>query len=179
MLLIILVCLLPTVALSAFVLLDQRAERKSQLDAIVLRQAELLNGDITSIAEGARSLLTMTAEFDLVREPDQGCDQRLIAVQRGVPSYSFIALLDRKGAVVCASSPAVAAAANIGSGWVRDALEARRFGVGRFAVIPGLDSGVVPFFLPIGPDGNARTGVLVAGLSLDWLGSHLNDLHTT
>ena len=178
LLLLVLVCLVPTVTLGIFVQIDERAERKAQLSELVLRQAELLNGDILSISQGARSLLVTAAEFDTVHRLDRRCGERLFAIKRNLPSYAFLALIDGDSGVVCASTPNLAPTAAGRPDWVRDALQAGGFGVGRFATAPGMASGFVPFFLPVGTSANSRRGVLVAALDLSWLANHLVELKT-
>ncbi len=178
LMLLVLVCLVPTVTLGVFVQIEARAERKAQLGELVLRQAELLNGDILSVAEGARSLLVAAAEFDAVHRLDPRCADRLLAIKRNLPTYAFLAVLDGSGGLVCASTPDLSAAAAGRPDWVRDALGADGFRAGRFARAPGVPGGFVPFFLPVGAEASGRRGVLVAALDLSWLATHLLELKT-
>ena len=177
LMLLVLVCLVPTVTLGIFVQLDERAERKAQLSELVLRQAELLNGDIVSITQGARSLLFTAAEFGTVRELDRNCGPRLLAIKRNLPTYAFLAVIDGNGDLVCASTPDLAPAAAAPPDWVLDALRADRFGVGRYSTAAGLEGAFVPFFLPVEGE-NGQRGVLVAALDLPWLACHLLELKT-
>ena len=55
LLLIVLTCLVPIIALAVWVEYGHWAERRAQLGDLALQQAELLNGDVESIADGARS----------------------------------------------------------------------------------------------------------------------------
>jgi signal transduction histidine kinase/ActR/RegA family two-component response regulator len=178
LMLLVLVCLLPTVTLGVFVQIDERAERKAQLSDLVLRQAELLNGDILSIAQGTRSLLVTAAEFDSVHRLDPRCADRLRAIKRNLPSYAFLALVGSDGAVVCASTPDLGTVTAGHPAWVLDALDAEAFGAGRYSTAPGLASGFVPFFLPVPAKADGRRGVLVAALDLSWLANHLVELKT-
>jgi signal transduction histidine kinase/ActR/RegA family two-component response regulator len=178
LMLLVLVCLLPTVTLGIFVQIEERAERKAQLSDLVLRQAELLNGDILSITQGARSLLVTAAEFDSVHRLDPSCADRLRAIKRNLPSYAFLALVDGDGAVVCASTPDLGPVTAGHPAWVRDALDAEGFRVGRYATVPGMASGFLPFFLPVEVSASGRRGILVAALDLAWLANHLVELKT-
>ena len=63
LLLIIAFCLVPTIGLQVAVSWSQWAERKTQVGDLAARQAALLAGDVESIGEGARLLLTTAAEF--------------------------------------------------------------------------------------------------------------------
>ncbi len=175
LLLLVLICLLPTVTLGIAVQLDQRAERKVQLEELVLRQAELLNGDISSIAEGAHGLLTTATELPAVRRSDESCQKLLETINARLPAYAFLAVVGRSGQLVCSSRETFDGGIAGRPAWVRDALAADGFAVGRYATQSGAaDTGFVPFFLPI--DGRPeRDGVIVAALSLPWLTEHLRD----
>src|SRR3954468_15322575 len=100
LLLIVLTCLLPIIAISVWFEYSHWEERRAQLGDLALQQAQLLNGDVDSIAGGARTLLTTAAEFPELHGSDAGCEQRLAAVQRNAPMFAFLALLDRDGGVV-------------------------------------------------------------------------------
>src|ERR1700732_5565928 len=63
LLLIIAFCLVPPLGLQVVVSLSQWSERKTQVGDLAARQAALLAGDVESIGEGARSLLTHAAQF--------------------------------------------------------------------------------------------------------------------
>ena len=62
LLLVVLTCLLPVIVLGAWVEYRDWQERRAQLGELSLQQAQLLNGDIDSIAEGARTLLAAVAQ---------------------------------------------------------------------------------------------------------------------
>ena len=68
LLFIVLTCLLPVIVLGVWVEYSHWAERRAQLGDLSLQQAQLLNGDVDSIAEGARTLLTAVAQLDEVRD---------------------------------------------------------------------------------------------------------------
>ena len=179
LLLLTLASLLPTLILGALAELDQRTERKAQLGTLVLRQAELLNGDISSIALGTRSLLTTAAEFRFVQMLQPACADQLAAVQRRLPSYAFFAVLDGKGGLVCGSKPGLVADSSPAPSWLAAAMAAEHFVTGHFTEAPGVDAPFLPFFLPLSGARGERRGTIVAGLDLRWLASHLDDLETT
>ena len=179
LLLIVLTCLLPVVLLGVWVEYSYWAERRAQLGDLSLQQAQLLNGDIDSIAEGARTLLSAVAQFDEVRDASTTCSDRLRATQQSLPKYSFIALLDANGAIFCASEPALLSMAGDQPQWVRDAIAAKGFVAGRFATAPGIGAGFLPFALPLAAMYPDRRGVLVAGLDLQPLSEHLSRLKQT
>jgi signal transduction histidine kinase/CheY-like chemotaxis protein len=180
LLLIVLTCLVPIMALVVWVEYSHWAERRAQLGVLAQQQGELLNGDISSIADGARVLLTTTAEFRVFgRDMTPSCGERLVAIQRDLPMFSFLALIDAGGKVICASKPGLSAGAGDTQTWLQDARGATDFSVGRYATSPALESGFLPFALPVpGLDPEHRR-VLVTGLDLSWLAQHLTQVRQT
>ncbi|MBN8925356.1 MAG: response regulator [Rhodospirillales bacterium] len=186
LLLIIATCLLPPILCQLAISWSQWTERKAQIDTLVVHQTELLASDVGSIVEGARILLTMTSEIPEVVDLGPACGERLASLSRKVPSFAFLAVLDRTGAVRCASDPVLVSPASAGAvsgdapghgtpAWAAAGAAARGFSIGGYTPAAGGAGAVVPFFLPFdgaGPSG----GTLVAGLSLDWLAAHLPQL---
>jgi signal transduction histidine kinase/CheY-like chemotaxis protein len=175
----VLTCLLPVILLGIYVEYSDWAERRAQLGDLSLQQAQLLNGDIDSIAEGARTLLSAVAQFDDVRHIAASCSDRLLATQQSLPMYSFVALLDTDGRIDCTSERALRSSTGDQPQWIRDAIAAKGFAAGRFAALPGISAGFLPFALPLArahPDGSS---VLVAGLDLQRLSEHLSQLRQT
>ena len=179
LLLIVLTCLLPIILLGIYVEYSHWAERRAQLGDLSLQQAQLLNGDIDSIAEGARTLLSAVAQLDEVHHVKATCNDRLRATQQSLPIYSFVALLGSDGRIDCTSEPALRSTTGDQPRWIHDASAAEGFAAGRFATAPGISDGFLPFALPLAavhPDGS---GVLVAGLDLEHLSEHLSRLRQT
>ncbi|WP_052214468.1 ATP-binding protein [Belnapia sp. F-4-1] len=174
-LLVIAICLLPIVALQGAFSWSQWSQRKAQLDTVAIRQAELLGGTISGIAEGARILLGAAAEYRQVRIFGADCNARLSALRQYAFGYAFIALVDETGRVRCASDPALLGLAEPPA-WAEEARAARTFTAGHFTRLPQVPGGVLPFFLPAAGPGDAHPTVLVAALDLDWLARNLSGL---
>jgi hypothetical protein len=150
LLLIVLTCLVPIMALVVWVEFSHWAERRAQLGDLAEQQAELLNGDISSIADGARVLLSTAAEFRVFRRDlTTSCDERLVSIQQDLPMFAFLAVVDARGNVLCASRPGLRASEGGTPVWLQDAIAAADFSVGRYATSPALDSGFLPFALPV------------------------------
>ena len=79
LLLVVLTCLLPVMLLGAWVEYSHWMERRAQFGDLSLQQAQLLNGDVDSVAEGARTLLSAVAQLDEVRDATPACGERLRA----------------------------------------------------------------------------------------------------
>jgi signal transduction histidine kinase/ActR/RegA family two-component response regulator len=179
LLLIVLTCLLPIMLLGVWVEYSHWIERREQLGDLALQQAQLLNGDVGSIAEGVRTLLSAVAQLDEVRDAMPTCSERLSATKRSLPMYAFVARLDADGKVVCASQPIPQPADADQPQWIQDAMAATGFAVGRFATAPGINSGFLPFTLPLSVLVPERRGALVAGLDLERLSEHFSRLRQT
>src|SRR3712207_1811731 len=80
LLLIIATCLLPILALQAFLNWSQLAARKARLDGLAVQQAQLLAGNVDGIAQGARILLSAAALSRQVRRARPECTERLAAL---------------------------------------------------------------------------------------------------
>jgi signal transduction histidine kinase len=172
LLLLALACILPTVALQLGLTWRQWTERKAQLDAIATQQAQLLAGNVGSIADGARILLGAAAEFRQVRVRGPDCSSRLTALVDSAPGFVFVAMLDGDSVVRCASLPGL-----IGHqgdpAWLQQALSARSFTAGRYSRSLAHPGGFLPFYLPVQPGPETVGGTLVAALDLAWLSEHL------
>jgi signal transduction histidine kinase/ActR/RegA family two-component response regulator len=175
LLLIIAVCLLPTTLLQLGASWSQWAERKAQLGDLATRQAELLAGNMAGIAEAARILLGAAGEVHQIRAQESACGPRLARLAQAAPGFAFLALVDAQGGIACSSDPAVLGGGT-GATWVTDARNVTGFTGGRYATTPTHPGGVLPFYRPLGGEGVAGTGTLVAALDLSWLAGHLHRL---
>ncbi len=185
LLLIIAACLVPAIGLYAMIGWTLWADRKAQLGELALQQAELLAGDVSSIAEGARILLAGAAEFHQVRALGSECSSRLTSLQRNTPSFAFLAYVDAAGQIRCASDPAVIGQQSDLIG-LRDIpasipspagpVEATPFTAGGFTRSGRYPGGFVPFYLPIQATEPPVGGTLVGALDLNWLEQHLHQL---
>jgi signal transduction histidine kinase/CheY-like chemotaxis protein len=175
LLLIVATCLLPILGLYAVVSWQQWSDRRRTLDTLAVQQARLLAGDVDSIVNGARILLGAAAQFRQVRILGEGCSDRLEAVLSAAPGFAFIAMVDPTGEVRCASDPALRSGQTDFT-WATDARLADGFAAGRFARMPFLPSGFLPFYMAMDEATAARGHRLVAALDLRWLEAHLQGL---
>jgi signal transduction histidine kinase/ActR/RegA family two-component response regulator len=179
LLLIVLACLMPIIALAVWVEYSHWTERRAQLGDLALQQAELLNGDVESIADGARILLSTVAQMREVGALASDCNERLGGIKHDLPMFAFVALIDAGGSVVCTSRSGLYQSDAGPPDWVRDALAATSFSAGRYATAPVFDDGFLPFVLPLPAPDPARQRILVTGLDLGWLAQHLNEVRQT
>lgn len=178
LLLIVATCLLPIIALSLLISWQQWSDRKSQLGVLAVQQAQLLAGDVHSMARGAQILLGAATQFREVQQLDDDCSARLEGLVRQAPGFAFMALVDRDGHLRCASHAALLSGL-ADPAWASEAREAETFVAGRFARSSLVPGGFLPFYKPIEGSQPASGGRLVAALELQWLEAHLRSLKHT
>jgi len=178
--LLILVCLVPMVAAQLYVQVDLRRERQTQLGELAMRQAELANGDLASIVDGARQLAAAAGQLARVLPLDPTCSERMATLQGDLPAYKFVALYDSMGHAVCASDPGLTRESADRPGWLADLLHATAFRIGTYATMPGIDGPFLPMGVPWSPPAGSAGGdpfaVVVVALDLGWLDRHLVEL---
>jgi signal transduction histidine kinase/ActR/RegA family two-component response regulator len=175
LLLLVFLCLLPVIGVETLTQLELRARRTPEFGDLALHQAELWNGNLESIVEGARQLTVAIAQFPSVRALDSGCGTELQGLQASLSAYRFLAVFGADGHLVCGSVPGLGEPLGAGVAWLQDAMEARRFRVGRYAAGEGLAGPFLPFFQPVQGSGK-EPGVVVAGLDLSWLAEQIAEM---
>ena len=174
LLLLILGCLVPILAAQFYTLARQHADRQARLADSVLWQAELGMNDVSGVVDGVRRLSRVAARFPTVGAPDAHCAEQLSALHRDLPFLSFIAVVDRSGALLCGSRPNLSAAWAQSPDWLPDLTANDATGVGRVGSIPGLAHPFLPIATPSPVSEDSR--IIVAALDLAWLGEHLAEL---
>ncbi len=154
---------------------ELRGDREGQARTTALHQAALINGTLGSIMEGARELMTAVAHSDRVRALDPRCGETLAAVRGDLETYAFLTVTDTAGRTICTSALQPQPEASL-LPIVHAALAQGRFTVGQYTPDPTGQHPALTFGLPVAaPDGRVRA-LVIAGLSLDWLGGHLIDM---
>ncbi len=172
-LILVVVATLPAVLVLAYLQHDLRMSRHERLSAEVLRQAELVAGDVGNIITGARQLAVAISHYRTVGGLDPACRRNLLALQADLPAYAALAVLREDGAVVCSTIEGTNAALSAAmAALVMPALARREMELG---VLVPAGAGYGPV-LPVavgfrGADGQA--GVVVAALDVDWMGAQL------
>jgi signal transduction histidine kinase/CheY-like chemotaxis protein len=167
---------LPAVLVLIYLQHDLRSEGRARLGDEALRQAELLNADMTNVVEGARQLSLAITHFVAVQDGDPSCRRNLADLRGDLPSYALLSVVAEDGQVICttdANGPEWANAATIAH--VREVIESGNFDVGTYMPASPEHGAIVPFCEPFTTTAG-RHMVVIVGLSLDWLGQHLGEL---
>ena len=175
LLLLILACLVPIVGTQFYGQYGLHQQQRKELASLALRQAELANGDVASIASGLHQLAAAAAEEPQVRSAGPACNRQLAAMQSRTPAVLFFAALDRSGHALCTSLPNSVTSDGWAKGWVADLLAHPSETIGRYSTLPSGDA-FVPFFVR-SKEPDSPVAYLVAGLDLVWLAGHLRQVH--
>ena len=154
---------------------DLRGQREGVARNSALHQAELINLAVGSIVDGASQVMTAMGEVEPIRALSPDCGASLNGLRSHLHSYVFLTVANADGSIACPSSgvPTQPGFAEL----VGAALSRRGVAVGRYSpAMPGLPE---PFIClaqasPTVPGQPAL--VMIAGLSLEWLGAHLTEI---
>ncbi len=166
----------PAVLVLVYLQSELHADQRSRLSEDALRQAELVNGDLASIVEGARQLSVAVSRIGSVMALDPDCRDSLRDLRSALTTYTALAVLDETGSVICASGmttqgfvgPALRAQ-------VLAALQGGVFRTGLYAPARDGHGPMLPFMLPFESARPGARGLVLAGLDLAWLARHMAD----
>src|SRR5262245_57230737 len=74
----VVVSTIPALLVLVYLQHDLRTEGRERIGAEALRQAELLNADMSNVVEGARQLSLAISHFSTVRNGNPACSNRLV-----------------------------------------------------------------------------------------------------
>jgi signal transduction histidine kinase/CheY-like chemotaxis protein len=167
---------LPAVVVLVYLQRDLRSESRARLGEEALRQAELLNADMTNVVESARQLSVAITHFAAVQNGDPTCRKNLADLRGDLPTYAMLSIVAEDGQVICTTevdAPQWANAATIAH--AREVIASGAFDVGVYMPPTPERGAIVPFCLPFTTT-TGRHAIVMVGLSVDWLAQHLGEL---
>ena len=174
LILLVVVCMLPAVALLAIDQVQLRRARETEVRREILEVAQSGTGEINRVIEGGKQLLIALEQAPAIRERNAPlCSALLGRLQQEYPIYASIVAADPSGRAFCTSSPGQAVY-ETGQTWFHTALATGGFVVGGYAVSPLTHAPVLPMARPITEADGTVLGVLVLSLDLDQLGRDLS-----
>ncbi|MCW3475757.1 hybrid sensor histidine kinase/response regulator [Limobrevibacterium gyesilva] len=176
LLILIVVATIPPMLVMAYMQQSLRNEGRQRIAEEALRQAELLDADMSNVVEGARQLSLAITHFATVRNGDPACRRSLEGLRADLPSYEVLSVIADDGQIICTTDSGAgpfAGAAAIAH--VRDVIGHGKFETGTYTPATPTRRALLPFCMPFTLK-SGRHAVVVVGLSLDWLGAHLGDL---
>lgn len=165
--LLVLVCVLPVVAVQIYAEASLHQRRSEQRDQLAMRRAELANAYLVGMLDDVRALALVLGRSAMVDAGAAACTDRLNLLQRSFAAYRFLALYGADGRPACASTRALSDKAT--QDWSIPA--GREVRIGHYGRIAGIGD-----FLPVSvrlPDGADDAAMLVAGIDPSWLDRRL------
>ena len=133
LLILVAVATLPAVLVTTYMQQNLREEGRERIASEALRQAELLNADLSSVVEGARQLSLAISHFANVRAGNPACKADIVDLRSDLPSYAMVSVIGDDGQIICSTeqgAPAFAPAADVAH--VREIVNYGKFEVGTF-----------------------------------------------
>ena len=172
--LLVAVALLPAIAIQVYNEFDFRRARQVEVQNQALSLAKLAAAEQQQIVQGIRQVLIAMSELPSIKARDsQACNAYLAAMQRLFPAFITFLVADLNGRSFCDTNSDHRPITIAARAYFANVLKTGVFTVGEFSV--GLSTGrkVIQFALPFYGDDGRMGGVIVAGLSLDWLADYI------
>src|ERR1700737_2690149 len=153
---------------------DLRRARQVEVQNQALSLAKLAAAEQQQIVQGIRQVLIAMSELPSIKTREsQACDAYLAAIQQRFPAFIRFLVTDLNGRSFCNTNSDHRPINIAARPYFANILKTGEFTVGEFS--KGLATGlkIVQFALPFYGDDGRMGGVIVAGLSLDWLADYL------
>jgi signal transduction histidine kinase len=168
------VTLLPATLIQIYDEFELHLLRQIEIQNQALTLAKLVGEEQQQMVQGIRELLVAMAELPSIKAKDtEACNAYLITIGSRFPAFTTFLVTDLNGVSFCDTNSDHRPINIAGRKYFATALKTGAFTVGEFSA--GLSTGrrVIQFVLPFyGTDGRMG-GVIVAALSLDWVGGHI------
>ncbi|MBR1223066.1 histidine kinase [Bradyrhizobium sp. U87765 SZCCT0131] len=154
---------------------DLRKARYAEVHDEALRNTLFAVSELDQIFAGIKGVLHAVAQAAEIREAGpEACSRYVRQVRQGLEALTSILIVNPNGSVRCFSE-APSSAANLADRvYFQDVLRKRAFSVGTYTTSRVSGRPLVPVALPL-VEGESVTGVVMAGLNLQWLGRQLNE----
>jgi hypothetical protein len=154
--------------------LERRADATAELNRRAASLAQIAALDIERTFEAARQTMTVLSMTPAIRDHDlQACSGLLQSVKRNLPMYDFISPVDLDGRILCTSSSLERADVRGDSRKIANDAANRDFAIGVYAHGKLTGNEVIRLSYPILASDGSVSGVLVAGLNLNWLNASI------
>jgi two-component sensor histidine kinase len=171
-----LVALIPAAIVLFYNLYSIQVAKEEEVHDEALRAAQLGALEMQRIVSGAENvLIALSAAPVIQRQDDGGCQAYLRRAGTRLPQFSGIVVADAHGIVICRQAPDGSILSLADMPYFKEALGTGRFVAGEYSIGRISSEAMLPLALPIHGDDNKAIGVIVGGLSLDWLGQRLHE----
>src|SRR5258707_7801254 len=153
---------------------DLRRARQVEVQNQALSLAKLAAAEQQQIVQGIRQVLIAMSELPSIKTRDsQACNAYLAAMQRRFPAFVTFLVADLKGWSFCDPNSDHRPIPIYARVYFASVLKTGAFTVGEFSKGLSTNRNVIQFALPFYGDNGRMGGVIVAGLSLDWLADYI------
>ena len=153
---------------------DLRRARQVEVQNQALSLAKLAAAEQQQIVQGIRQVLIALSELPSIKTRDsQACNAYLAGMQQRFPAFVTFLVADLNGWSFCDTNSDHRPINIAARAYFANVLKTGAFTVGEFSA--GLSTGrkVIQFVLPFYGDDGRMSGVIVWGLSLDWLADYI------
>ncbi len=176
MFVLVLLAVMPALAIQSYNEYDLRRSREDDIRNKTVQITKQFGAEMGEIKEGARQFLQVIGQLPPIASLDvDGCTKLLGILNARTPYYSELGVADPTGRVRCTSRPTgLSSVANVA--FFKRAMAQTDLAVGNYWVDPVSGKQQIHFALRFSddPDGPI-SGVVFAGLDLDWLSEHLKE----
>ncbi len=168
------VALLPVTAIQIYDEFELHRLRQIEIRNQALSLAKLAGAEQQQIVQGIREVLIAMSEFPSIKAKDgEACNAYLLAIRQRFPAFITFIVTDLNGVSFCDTNSDHRPINIDKRKYFATALKTGAFTVGEFSA--GLSTGrrVIQFALPFYGTNGRMGGIIVAALSLDWLGDHI------
>src|ERR1700736_2322773 len=168
------IALLPAIAIQMYNEFDLRRARQVEVQNQALSLAKLAAAEQQQIVQGIRQVLIALSELPSIKTRDsQACNAYLAGMQQRFPAFVTFLVADLNGWSFCDTNSDHRPINIAARAYFANVLKTGAFTVGEFSA--GLSTGrkVIQFVLPFYGDDGRMSGVIVWGLSLDWLADYI------
>src|ERR1700682_3586489 len=153
---------------------DLRRTRQVEVQNQALSLAKLAAAEQQQIVQGIRQVLIAMSELPSIKARDsQACDAYLAAIQQRFPAFIRFLVTDLNGRSFCNTNSDHRPINIAARRYFANVLKTGAFTVGEFSTGLATDRKIVQFAFPFYGHEGRMSGVIVGGLSLDWLADYI------
>jgi signal transduction histidine kinase len=168
------VAILPVIAIQAYSEVALLRSREVEVQDHAASLARLSAAEQQQIVQGIRQVLIAMSELPSVKARDsQTCNAYLAALQKRFPAFITFLVTDLRGVSFCDTNSDHRPISIAARPYFASILKTGAFTVGEFSMGLSTGSKVIQFALPFYSENDRMGGVIVAGLSLDWLADYI------
>jgi two-component sensor histidine kinase len=168
------VALAPALIILLYNQVVTRREREVEVHRAAMRVGELASLEVQRILDGAEGMLRVVARAPSVREFNTDpCASLLADLITQTPQFLSVSAVDSEGLVRCRSITSETGMRLSEREYFREVMATGKFIIGTYQLGELSREPTLPLAVPIFGEAGAVKGVLVAGLSLNWLNSRV------